>query len=145
MPHHWDPRREIRELKARVEQAFRQAQHQERVCRPGAQIAPPTDYAVGAEGFSISLDLPGVRREDLDIQVERGALLISGTKPPAEQPEGAAVLRRERTYGAFRRAVPLPDEADVANVTATLKHGELRVTVGRQAEAGPRRVEISEE
>lgn len=130
-------------MKARVEQAFRCAQHQERVCRPAGQVLPPVDFTATADGFTVTLDLPGVRREDLDIQVERGALVISGNKALGNG-EGS-VLRRERTYGTFKRALPLPDEADVSQVTASLKHGELRVKVGRRVAEAARRVEISEE
>jgi HSP20 family protein len=143
MDYYWDPRREIREMRARVEQAFRCAQQQERVCRTAGQVVPLADFASGSAGFELSLDLPGVRREDLEIQIERGALVISGTKTLPET--AGTVLRRERTYGTFKRALPLPDEADVSQVKASLTQGELKVTIGRKVEAGPRRVEISVE
>ena len=143
MDYYWDPRREIRELKARVEQAFRCAQYQERVCRPAGQVVPPVDFTSAPEGFTVTFDLPGARREDIEINVERGALVVSGSKALAEG-EGS-VLRRERSYGAFKRVLPLPDEADVSQVTARLKHGELEIRVGRRGEEAARRVEISEE
>lgn len=143
--HYWDPRREIRELRARVEQAFRTAHCQERTCRPAGLLAPAVDMLAGPEGYRILLDLPGTGREDLNIHVERGALTISGKKPMLQQPEGGTVVRRERTYGAFSRTVPLPDEADLNQVTARLRHGELEIVIGRRTESAPRRVEITEE
>jgi HSP20 family protein len=146
--HHWDPRREIRELRARVEHAFRQAAARERSCRPAGRFVPPIDVSVGPEGLRLVMDLPGARQEDLSVTVERGALIVRGNKTPGKKTldeEPGSVLRREREYGSFARTIPLPDEADLANVTARLRDGELRVTGGRRAEAPPRRVEIAVE
>ena len=61
---------------------------------------------------------------------------------PSADDGGARVLRRERQYGVFSRMIPLPDEADLSQVTAKLKDGELHIQVGRQAQAGPRRIEV---
>ncbi len=138
MDTYWDARREMRELRARMDQAFRLARQQ---ARAASVLAPPLDLTVDAEGFAAVVDLPGVARDSLTVQVERGAVTITGDKPAPETPEGR-VLRRERAYGAFRRTIALPEEADLAQVTAKLKDGELRVRVGRKVEAGPRRVEV---
>lgn len=143
MNYYWDTRREIRELRAKVEQAFRMAQQQERVCRPAGTLAPPADLIADEQGLTILVDLPGVRKDEVDVQVERGALVISGTKTMEEGEE--AVLRRERVYGSFSRTIPLPDEADLEQVTAKLRQGELEVRVGRKAEAGKRKVEVEGE
>ena len=86
--YYWNPRREIRELRARVEQAFRQAAAHERTCRPAGGLIPPIDVSVGPEGVRVVMDLPGVRREDLSVTVERGALIICGCKPLGSKPLG---------------------------------------------------------
>lgn len=142
MTYYWDTRREIRELRARVEQAFRAAQQQERVCRPAGMLAPVVDLMSDERGLVVLVDLPGVARDDVEVQVERGALVISGTKQMDEGDENPVVLRRERAYGTFSRTIPLPDEADLSQVTAKLRHGELEVRIPRLAEAGVRKVEV---
>lgn len=145
MTYYWDPRHEIRELRARVEHAFRCAQQQERTCRPSGSVALPTDLSADADAFYVCLDLPGVTRQQVNVQVERGALIISGEKLVPEPPEGARVVRRRRSYGAFSRIIPLPQEADLGRVSACLRQGQLEVTIPRQAEAPPHRVEITEQ
>lgn len=141
MRQYWEPRREIRELRARVEQAFRLAHQHERTCRPAGTLAPPVDFAADDEGFVVTVDLPGVKREEVQVLAERGALLISGEKKLPETGEGA-VLRRERTYGTFCRSIALPDEADLSQVAAKLRQGQLEVRIPRQAPAAPRKVDI---
>ena len=136
----WDGRREIRELRARMDQAFRLARQQQ-PCR-AAQFAPPVDFAVEPDGFALTFDLPGVARESFEVKVEHGALVVSGEKPAPEEEEGVRTLRRERSYGAFNRTIPLPDEADLSQVTAKLKDGELQIKVGRRAEGTARRIEV---
>lgn len=135
----WDGRREVRELRARMDQAFRMA-CQQQPCRPG-HLAPPVDFVVAEDGFHVTLDVPGVSRDSLSVQIERGALVITGEKAETEPAEGR-VLRRERRYGTFRRALALPDEADLGEVSAKLSNGELHIKIGRQAQAAPRRVEV---
>jgi len=134
----WDARREIRELRARMDQAFRLARQQ---TRGAVALAPPLDFAAAADGFRVTLDLPGVSRDSLEVTVEQGALVVTGEKSEPEVGEGR-VLRRERGYGPFARTIPLPEEADLSHVTAKLKDGELQVTVGRKMEAAARRIEV---
>ncbi|MCE5239560.1 Hsp20/alpha crystallin family protein [bacterium] len=135
----WDGRREIRELRARMDQAFRLAT--QRQPSRQAALAPPLDFAADAEGFHVALDLPGVTRESLNVQAEHGALVVTGDKRAPEAGE-RRVLRQERAYGPFARTMPLPEEADLSQVTASLKDGELHITVGRKAEAAARRIEV---
>jgi len=135
----WDGRRELRELRARVDRAFRLAAQRQH-CRP-ATLAPPTDFVAAADGFHIAVDLPGVSRESISVQADHGVLVVTGDKAAVEA-EGARVLRRERSYGPFCRTIPLPDEADLSQVTAKLKDGELHLTVGRRAETAPIRIEV---
>ena len=138
----WNGRRELRDLRARVDQAFRLAAQRQH-CRP-ATLAPPTDFVAAAGGFHIALDLPGVSRESLQVQVEHGALVVTGDKA-APETEGTRVLRRERSYGPFARTIALPDEADLSQVTAKLKDGELHIIGGRRVEAAARRIEVGVE
>lgn len=138
----WDPRRERRELLAEVNRAFRVARQQE-AAATAEVVRLPADFIAHADRYEAFVDLPGVKREDLEVQVERGALTLRGKKAPGQ---GAAdrVLRRERQYGQFARLLPLPDDADLGQVTATLKQGELHLTIARRIEAGPRRIEVAE-
>jgi HSP20 family protein len=138
----WDPRRERRELLAEVNRAFRVARQQE-AAATAEVVRLPADFVAYTDRYEVLVDLPGVKREDLDVQVERGALTLRGKKAAASSAE-ERVLRRERQYGQFARLLPLPDDADLGQVAATLTHGELRLTIARRVEAGPRRIEVVE-
>lgn len=141
MRHPWDPQRERRELFAKVSRAFRAARQRDESAGGQPAVHPALDFVTTDRAYVVLMDLPGTPREAIDVQVERGALTIRGKKPA---PEGHRVLRRERPYGPFARLVPLPDDADLADVTATLEAGELVVRIGRRTDAGPRRVEVVE-
>lgn len=139
----WDPRRERRELLAEMNRVFRAARKREAAPASGPVVRLPADFVTTAEGYLLCVDLPGVPREALELSVERGALTLRGKKLPPNA-ESDRVLRRERQYGGFSRLLPLPDDADLSSVTATLEHGELRVTIGRRVAAGPRKIEVAE-
>jgi HSP20 family protein len=138
----WDPQRERRELLAEVNRVFRAARQRAEAVGPQQVTPPPLDFVTTESAYLVAVDLPGVAREAIEVQVERGALSIRGRKPPSGGSD--QVLRRERQYGAFARLIPLPDDADLGDVTATLEAGELVVRIGRRAETGPRRVEVVE-
>lgn len=77
-------------------------------------------------------DLPGVRKEDLDVKFENGALVLDvkrGTAPP----EGWQARRSERSPFELRRTVRLPEDIDVDAVTASFEHGVLTVALPRRA------------
>lgn len=138
----WDPQRQRRELFAEVSRAFRAARQREDVGSAQPAIHPPLDFVTTDTAYLVLVDLPGVRRENVEVLIERGALTIRGKKPAAA---GNNLLRREREYGSFARLVPLPDDADLTDVGATLKAGELVMRIGRRPGAQARRVEVVEE
>jgi len=83
----------------------------------------------------VTADLPGLRREDIDIELVDGALRIAGERTLEQKDEREGVLRSERRYGRFERVVPLPDGVDEDKVTARFADGVLEVTVPLTAEA----------
>jgi HSP20 family protein len=141
MRYEWDQRRERRELLAEINRAFRAARQREAAPAEEA-LHPALDFVADGEAYQVLVDLPGVTRELIEVLVERGALTIRGKKPVANA--DGRVVRRERQYGQFARLVSLPEDADLADVTATLRQGELVVRVGRKVAAGARRVEVTE-
>ena len=84
-------------------------------------------------------DVPGVKREDLELLVEGGVLIIRGRR---EDRSGAQRALSERRFGAFSGRYSLPDYVDAAGLTADLVDGVLTVRVPKQPKAKPRRIEI---
>jgi HSP20 family protein len=94
------------------------------------------------EDFVLVAELPGVKKEDLDIQVRGDTLRIQGKKTIAYE-EHASVHRRERAAGQFDRTLTLPAEVDAAKVTAEYRDGVLTLRLPRAESAKPRTVNIN--
>lgn len=91
--------------------------------------APAVDVVETEGAFVLSVELPGVAREDVDLSAEGRRLELSGRRPlPAER----TFSRMERSYGPFRRLFELPSPIDADAVTADLAHGVLTVTVPKR-------------
>ena len=92
------------------------------------------------------VDLPGVKKEDVTVQVTDGHLVLSGERKQEKEEEKDNVYRTEREYGSFYRAVPLPEGVKLEDVKATFADGVLEVSVPLPARAEPtvRKVEIQE-
>jgi HSP20 family protein len=85
-------------------------------------------------------DVPGVKREDLEVLVEGGVLSIKGHR---EDPGASARSLSERAFGSFSSRYALPDYVDAEGLTADLADGVLTVRVPKQPKAKPRRIEIA--
>lgn len=104
---------------------------------------PEVEVRRTADGLQVTADLPGLRREDIDIELLDGALRISGERGMEHQEEQEGVLRSERRYGRFERVIPLPEGVDEEAVTARFADGVLEVTVPLPKEAmKARKIEV---
>ena len=92
------------------------------------------------------IDLPGMKKDDVKVEVTDGQLAISGERKRETEEKGKEFYRCERDYGSFYRSVPLPEGAKVDDVKATFTDGVLEVSVLLPArpEAKVRKVEIQE-
>jgi len=92
------------------------------------------------------IDLPGLKKEDIKVEVTDGHLAISGERKKEEEEKGEQFYRCEREYGSFYRAVPLPDGVKLEDVKATFADGVLEVSVPLPAktEATVRKVAVEE-
>ena len=109
------------------------------------KLAPAVDVITKGGEMIIRADLPGVKREDVDVSFRNGVLTISGERKEEEEHEDAGYLVKERRYGAFRRSMTLPEGIDEERIKASFKDGMLEVTVkgaGTQVQEGPKRIEI---
>jgi HSP20 family protein len=92
------------------------------------------------------IDLPGIKKEDVKVEVADGHLAISGERKSEAEEKKEGFYRCERQYGGFYRAVPLPEGAKIEDVKATFSDGVLEVSMPlpAKAQAKPRTVEIQE-
>ena len=89
-------------------------------------------------------DLPGLRKEDVDVEIEDGILTISGERSNEDVEDGEGYYHSERSYGQFQRSLALPEGVTGDNCDATFKDGVLEVTIPmpKQAERSARKVQI---
>lgn len=106
------------------------------------KFVPMVNIAESADAVEVTVELPGMNAEDFAVEIKNGSLWISGEKREEKEEKGKAFHRMERTYGEFRRVIPLPATVAEDKVTADYKAGVLCVTVPKTAEARPRKVEV---
>ena len=105
--------------------------------------APALEVKEDKETFAISVELPGMKREDISVSLQDGALVISGERKTEKVEEGAEIHRQERFYGKFQRALTLPAPVAADKVKAQYKDGVLVVTLPKTEEAKPKQIDVS--
>jgi HSP20 family protein len=103
---------------------------------------PVADVWETAEAYRIDLEIPSVPAEAVDVAVEDGVLIMSGERSRPERAEGERNHRLERRAGKFSRRFKLPEDADAEAIGARVANGVLEVTVSKQEERKPRRIEV---
>lgn len=111
--------------------------------RRAADFAPVVDVSEDNDAVWLSAELPGVKREDLDIQVHGTALTITGErKLDAKKEEGRRYHRVERAYGKFVRTFQLSENLDRSQVDAQLVDGVLTLRLAKRPEEKARKIEV---
>lgn len=105
-------------------------------------LVPDVDVREAADQYHISVDLPGVAPADIAVTTEHGVLTIRAERQSAENIAAEGYSRIERRTGTYLRRFTLPEDADAGVIAARSVHGVLEVTIGKQAKAQPRRVEV---
>ena len=108
-----------------------------------AAFAPAVDVAVSENDLVLTMDLPGLTTDDLDVQILEGELLVRGERKRPQLPEGSGWAHSERGFGSFERRIHLPHDVDADAITATMDHGVLSLIVPKPERSKPRRLEIS--
>ena len=94
------------------------------------------------DAFVVKAAVPGIKPEDIEIDISNNVLSIRGESREEEKVEGARYHRLERRYGRFERTVVLPTRTDIANVDAVLKDGILTLTIPKLEEAKPIKITV---
>jgi HSP20 family protein len=104
---------------------------------------PALDLYEDKDNLVVKVELPGMKREDIDVSLHEGSLSISGERKSEEKHEGTDVYRSERFVGRFQRTVTLPTPVAADKVKAQYKDGILTVTLPKTEEAKPKRIDVN--
>jgi HSP20 family protein len=105
-------------------------------------FSPQVDVAEMEDEIKVSAELPGLDNEDIDVSLSDDVLTISGEKKEEKEEKGKNYYRSERSYGAFRRDIPLPSQVDADKVDAVFQKGVLTITLPKTAEAKAKKVTV---
>ena len=132
----WDLRREMEGL-------FNQAYGEEGAGGWLAGFVPEIDVAETDNAYEIKAELPGMKPEDIEVELHGDVLTIAGERKEEEETKNKKLHRTERRYGAFRRTITLPEAGDAAKVTAEYEDGILAVAVPKTPENRPKKVKVA--
>ena len=136
---------ELARIQERINSLFEQALLTSEYDDPDGSLpgtwAPAVDVIETEDSYLLFAELPGVRREDIQLQMKDRRLELSGRRQ--SMGENLSFLRMERSYGPFRRAFDLGAPVDAEGITASFEHGILRIHIPkRQAMKVPVREEV---
>jgi HSP20 family protein len=132
----WDPFADLNRFQREVEKNFFQGRN-----RP-ADFAPMVDVHEDEEALVLRADLPGVKREDIEIQVDANVLTLKGERKLEQENEKRRYHRVERSYGSFVRQWQIPTNIDASKVDASFADGILTLKLPKKEEQKPRKIEI---
>ena len=107
----------------------------------GTEAYPRTNLNDAGDNLEIVAEVPGVTKEDLQVQIQGNYLQINGSRN-TDAPEGFKTHRSERSAGNFSRSFTLPYDVDATKVKATLKDGLLKLVLPKAESAKPRQIAI---
>lgn len=110
---------------------------------PGREFSPELNVIETEGAFQIELDLPGVEKEDIEINLQEGILTIRGERKSRKMEGTESEIRSERFFGSFSRALRLPSEIKEKKIAARLEKGVLFVELPKVDEIKPQMIEIS--
>ena len=141
----WSPAREIASLQQGINRLFEDVFSQ-----PGSYDTdtmgawrPPVDIVDTNAAILIFVELPGVEKDDVAIEVKDNVLSIQGERVVDSRIGNGSYYRSERVFGKFGRSFALPAMIRSDDIKASFKHGVLRITIPKHEEEKPRQVSIN--
>ena len=140
----FEPFRELAAVQSRLNRIFSEPYEQGDDTLVRADWVPAVDVVENDQhALVLTAELPGVKKEDIELKVENTTLTIRGERKRAFEIKEDGYHRVERTYGTFARSFTLPQTVSADGIKADFKDGVLSVTLPAREEAKPRQVSIS--
>lgn len=103
---------------------------------------PPVDIHETDDAYVLQADLPGMKKEDIDVQIVEDQITLRGSRTREDRSESKGYRRYERAEGKFERSFRIRGGVDATKVEAKFEHGVLTVTLPKPEEAKPRQIEV---
>lgn len=108
-----------------------------------SSFTPSVNTREGEFAYHVDVDLPGVKKENINIDIDEGKLTISGERELKEEVKEEDYYKVETSFGKFQRVFTLPDNVDIENITASSENGVLEVVIPKvNKEQSKKRIEI---
>lgn len=104
---------------------------------------PSVDISETENNFEVSVALPGMKKEDIEVDLDNSRLTISGERKFETEENGKNYHRVESGFGTFSRSFQLPDSIDQESVNAKYENGVLNITINKKDEKVKKQIEIS--
>jgi HSP20 family protein len=138
-----DPLREFAVMQDRLNRLFGNVYLRDEDTGFRGSWVPSVDiFETDKHDLVLRAELPGMTREDIEVTVENGTILIKGEKKFDPEVKEENYRRIERAYGVFHRSFTLPNTVDAGRVTAEYKNGVLTITLPFKEEAKPRTINV---
>jgi HSP20 family protein len=142
----WNPFRELEEMQNRMARLFGRSPIRSEEGREQSmslsEWAPLVDITEDEKEFLVQAELPGVKKEDVKVNVENGVLTICGERKFEKEEKSKKHHRVERAYGSFERSFTLPEGTDPARISAEFKEGLLCVHLPKDEKAKPKSIDV---
>jgi HSP20 family protein len=141
----WEPFDGLNRIQSRINDLFDDAFGHSRAYPRSATGVwfPPVDILESKDSYLIRAELPGMKREDFNLEVHDGSLMLSGERKFEEAANGVEYHRVERVSGKFSRSFYLPQTVKSDAIKATYRDGILEIHVPKAEEAKPKQIAIS--
>jgi len=134
----FDPFRELQDIERRIGAVLGVNKPVQKV----ESFTPAVNEKVNEKGYYLEIDLPGVKKEDIDISVNEGILTVTGERKLEKKEEKENYTRIESFFGRFERAFKLPADADLDNVEAKYENGVLKIFIPRKHKPEGKKIEV---
>jgi HSP20 family protein len=133
---------EIERLQSRINDLFDYPSYPARRGLFDRAMSPPIDVTENDDGYTVTCDLPGVDKKNINLSIASNVLTIKGEKKEESLKEGRKVFRKETWEGSFQRTISLPAEVDNTKVEAEVKDGVLKIRLPKREEVKPKQIEL---
>lgn len=140
----WDLMRELASMQDRMNRIWGRVYDRgsEEVAGVGAWLPPVDIFETADHEIVLKADLPGLRRDDIDLTVENNTLSIRAERRPEDGARDGQFHRSERVFGTSSRSFTLPNTVDATRVKAEYRDGVLTVRLPQREEARPRQINV---